>query len=357
MKLYVKLMVAGVAAAALLTGCSKKSTAKAAAETPAGDTELNLYVWTEYIPDAVIQKFTDDTGIKVNMSTYSSNEDMLAKVKAETQGAYDVVQPSDYMVEHMIKEDMLAELDKSKLTNLGNLAQQYLNPTYDPGNKYSVPYLGGLAAIGVNTAKVTKNITSYNDLFDPSLAGTEVVLDDFRAVIGMTARSMGYSMNETDHDKLAKIAGKLYTLKPNVKLYDSDSPKSALISGDCTVAYCWGAEIALAMRENPAIKIVYPTEGAYKFMDNWAVLKGAKHPDAAVKFINFMLDPKVHEMVLAEFPYMSPNATAVKEMGEEYASNTAINPPKEAVEAGEFVQNLDPETLALYDAMWTKLKS
>ena len=357
MKQCVKILVYGMLMVGLFTGCSKKPAVTKTAAFSGGDTELNLYVWTEYIPDSVIQKFTDDTGIKVNMSTYSSNEDMLAKVKTETTGAYDIVQPSDYMIEHMSEEGMLAELDKSKLPNLKNIGQQYLNPSYDPGNKYSVPYLGGLAAIGVNTAKVSKKITSYADLFDPSLAGTEVVLDDFRAVIGMTARSMGYSMNETDPDKLAKIADKLYTLKPNVKLYDSDSPKSALISGDCTVAYCWGAEIALAMRENPNIKIVYPSEGAYKFMDNWAILKGAKHPDAAIKFINFMLDPKVHEMVLEEFPYMSPNETAVKEMGDVYISNPSINPPKEAVEAGEFVKNLDPKTLAIYDAMWTKLKS
>jgi spermidine/putrescine transport system permease protein len=357
MKNILRCVVCIVVVAELFTGCSKKAAAQKTAAVPAGDSELNLYVWTEYIPDAVIQKFTQDTGIKVNMSTYSSNEDMLAKVKAETAGAYDVVQPSDYMVNHMRAEGMLEELDKSKLTNLKNIAPQYLNPSYDPGNAYSVPYLGGLAAIGVNTAKVKKNITGYKDLFDPSLAGTEVLLDDFRAVIGMTERSMGYSMNETDSGKLTKIADKLYTLKPNVKLYDSDSPKTALISGDCTVAYCWGAEIALAMRENQNIKIVYPSEGAYKFIDNWCILKGAKHPDAAIKFMNFMLDSEVNQMVLKEFPYMSPNATAVQAMGTAYTSNPATNPPKEAWSAGEFIEDLDPKTLAVYDAMWTKVKS
>ncbi len=357
MKAGLKIAAGLLTAIGLLTGCSKKSAVATAGAKTSEDTELNLYVWTEYIPDSVIEKFTKDTGIKVNMSTYSSNEDMLSKVKTETTGAYDIVQPSDYMVDHMRKEGMLAKLDKTKLPNLKNISAQFVNPSYDPESNYSVPYLGGVVAIGVNTARVNKTITSYDDVFDPSLAGTEVVLDDFRAIIGMTERSMGYSMNETDPGKLSAVAKKLYTLKSNVKLYDSDSPKSALISGDCTVAVCWGAEIALAMRENPDIKIVYPKEGAYKFIDNWCILKGAKHPGAALKFINFMLDPDVHKMVLEEFPYMSPNAAAVEKMGADYTANTAINTPKEVWTAGEFLKDLDPSTLAIYDSMWTKLKS
>ena len=285
----VSLLLIGIMLASTLTGCgeSKNST---------GET-LNIFVWTEYVPDSVIEKFEDETGIKVNVSTYSSNEDMLAKVKAESDGTYDIVQPSDYMVKQMADQDMLAEL-----------------------------------------------------------AGTTVVLDDYRAVIGITSRSMGLSMNESDPDKLAEVSDKLMGLKENIKLYDSDSPKSALISGDCTVAFCWSAEIALAMEENPDIEIVFQDEGAYLFMDNWCVTKGSKNYDAAMKFINFMLDPEVDQMVLEEFPYLSPNTVAVEAMGEEFTSNPAKNPPEEVVKKGEYVDNLDADTLAIYDTMWTKLK-
>lgn len=281
---------------------------------------------------------------------------MLAKVKTESAGTYDIVQPSDYMVEQMIAQDMLMELDKDVITNIENIDSAFLDPSYDPGNKYSVPYQGGVAAIAVNTDKVSKEITSYDDLFSEDLKGSIVSLDDYRAVIGMTARSMGYSMNETDTDKLAKIEEKLLKLKDNVKVYDSDSPKNSLISGDCTVGYCWAAEIALAQEENPAIKIVFPKEGPYVFMDNWAVLKTAKNSENAMKFINYMLDSETSQKVSEEFPYLNPNAKAVEELGDEYKSNEAKNPPADVIASGEYVSNLDTDTLAIYDAMWTKLK-
>lgn len=333
----------------MLAGCGSKS-------FEGKNGELNIFIWTEYVPDSVIEKFEKETGIKVNVSTYSSNEDMLAKVKSESEGTYDIVQPSDYMVEQMASQGMLEELKTDELKNLSNIGESYLNPSYDPGNKYSVPYQGGVAGIAVNTSKVKKDITSYDDLFDSSLKNSIVALDDYRAVIGMTARSMGYGMNETDPAVLSKIQDKLLTLKNNVKLYDSDSPKSALISGDCTVGYVWSAEIALAMEENPDIKVVYPTEGAYLFMDNWAIPKGAKNYDNAVKFIDFMLDAENAQMVLEEFPYLSPNTKAVEAMGEDYSKNEAKNPPAEVIKKGEYVKNLDADTLKIYDEMWTKLK-
>ena len=206
-KLFI-LFMAAVMAVGLMTGCGSGSSGSSAENG-----ELNVFVWTEYVPDSVIEKFEKETGIKVNVSTYSSNEDMLAKVKSESEGTYDIVQPSDYMVEQMASQGMLEKLKTDELKNLSNIGESYLNPSYDPGNKYSVPYQGGVAGIAVNTSKVKKDITSYDDLFDSSLKNSIVALDDYRAVIGMTARSMGYSMNETDPAVLSKIQDKLLTLK------------------------------------------------------------------------------------------------------------------------------------------------
>ncbi|MDD3367585.1 MAG: spermidine/putrescine ABC transporter substrate-binding protein [Lachnospiraceae bacterium] len=353
----ISVLLTATMAATLLAGCGGSGSETASSGAAAGDGgELNVFVWTEYVPDSVFEKFEEETGIKVNVSTYSSNEDMLAKVKSESEGTYDIVQPSDYMIQLMIEQGMLEELNQEALTNLSNIGESYLDPSYDPGNKYSVPYQGGVAAIAVNTDKVDLDVTSYNDLFDPALSGSLVVLDDYRAVIGMAARSLGYSMNETDTAKLTEVQDKLLTLKDNVKLYDSDSPKSALISGDCTAGFAWSAEIALAMEENPAIEVVYPSEGAYLFMDNWAITKGAKNYEAAMQFINFMLDSESAQMVSEEFPYLCPNTKAVEAMGEEYSGNLAKNPPADVIAAGEYVENLDTDTLAIYDEMWTKLK-
>ncbi|MDO4284129.1 MAG: spermidine/putrescine ABC transporter substrate-binding protein [Eubacteriales bacterium] len=351
-KRVIAVLMAAMAALPLSACGGGASTASAAGN--AG--ELNLFIWTEYVPDAVIEQFEEETGIQVNVSTFSSNEDMLAKVRSEEEGAYDIVQPSDYMVQQMIANDMLEELDQEQLTNLGNIGEAYLDPSYDPGNVYSVPYLGGVVAIGVNTDRITDEITGYDDLFNPAYADTTVVLDDTRAIIGVTERSMGLSMNESDPDTLAEVQTKLLSWKPNIKLYDSDSPKSALISGDCTIGVAWSAEIALAMDENPAIEIVYPEEGAYKFIDNWTVPKGAKNYDNAMKFINYMLEAETGQAVAQEFPYLNPNAAAIELMDEEYRNNIAKNVPQEVIENAEFVENLDTDTLAILDQMWTELK-
>lgn len=342
-------LMTGVMVCSMLTGCGNTG-------TDAQKGQVNVFIWTEYVSEAAISDFEKDTGIKVNVSTYSSNEDMLAKLKSESEGTYDVILPSDYAIEYLIAQDKLEALDKDKLSNLSNIDPAYLDESFDPGNVYSVPYEGGVACIAVNTAKVDKEITSYADLFDPSLKSQLVVLDDYRAVIGMTERSMGLSMNETDPDTLAQVEEKLLTLKDNIKLYDSDSPKSALISGDCTVGMVWSAEVALAMDENPDIEIVYPTEGAYVFLDNWAIPKGAKNYDAAMEFINYMLSAEAAKMNIEDFPYLCPNKTALEMLGEDYVNNEAKNVPADVIASGEFVSYLDTDTLAIYDEMWTKLK-
>lgn len=334
-----------------LTGCGS-----AAGSSEAAQGELNLFVWTEYLPDSVVEKFEKETGIKVNVSTYSSNEDMLAKVKSETAGAYDVLNPSDYMVAQLISQGMLKELDFEQLPNFSHIGEDYKNPSYDPGNVYSVPYMGGAGAIAVNTDLVDTEINSYADLFDPSLEGQLVVLDDFRAVIGMTSKALGYDMNETDPEKLAKVQDKLMELKKNVVLYDSDSPKSALISGDCSAGMIWSAEVAMAMEEVPAIEVVYPEEGPYLFFDNWVVTKESPNYDNAMKWINFVMDPENMAMILEEFPYLCANTDAIAKMGDEYSSNLAKNPPAEVIAKGSYVENLDSATLDTYSEMWTKLK-
>lgn len=350
MKKLISMMLCVVMAVSMLTGCGSSG-------TEAGKNgELNLYIWTEYVSEDVIHKFEEETGIKVNVSYYSSNEDLLAKMKAESEGAFDVIQPSDYLVEDLIKQEMVQELDLSKLPNFKNIGEQYKNPSYDPGNKYSVPYLGGVAGIAVNTANIKDEITSYDDLFDPKYKQEIVALDDFRAIIGVTERSMGMSMNETDSSKLSEVQKKLLSLKDNIKLFDSDSPKSALISGECNLAVCWSAEIAMAMDENPDIKIVFPSEGAYVFIDNWSIPKGAKNVENAYKWIDFIMDGDNMAESLEVYPYMCCNTAAVEKMDESYTGNEAKNVPASAIENGEFVSNLDTDTMKVLNDMWTELK-
>ena len=350
-KKIIALLLSSALVLTSLSGCGSSGSSDAGKNG-----ELNLFVWTEYLPDSVVEKFEKESGIKVNVSTFSSNEDMLAKVKAEKAGAYDILNPSDYMVAQLIKQDMLAELDFEKIPNFSHIGESYKNPAYDPGNVYSVPYMGGAGAIAVNTDLIKDDINSYADLFDKSLEGKLVVLDDFRAVIGITSKALGYDMNETDTTKLSEVSKKLMDLKKNVVLYDSDSPKSALISGDCAAGMIWSAEVAMAMEEVPSIKVVYPEEGPYLFFDNWVVTKDSPNYENAMKWMNFIMEPENMAMVLEEFPYLCANTDAIALMGDEYSSNLAKNPPTEVIAKGSYVENLDSDVLDIYSEMWTKLK-
>lgn len=334
--------VSVLAASASFTGC-----AGAAAK------EVNVFCWTEYFPESLLDKFEDETGIHVNFSTYSSNEDMLNKVKAEAEGTYDICIPSDYMIDMMVDQDLLEELDTDKLTNLGNIDESYLGQYFDPDNNYSVPYMAGACTLAVNTDKVTDPITSYADIFDPKYSGQIVVLDDFRAVIGLAAKTLGYTMSETDPGKLAEISTKLMELKPNVVALDSDNPKGLLIEGEASIAYIWSAEIALAAAENPAIEIVFPEEGMYLFQDGMVIPKGAKNYDNAIAFINFVLDGENSAEISREFPYLNPNTAAAEILGEEFLSNKAANPPAEEIAKGEYVLEVG-DVISEYDNMWTE---
>lgn len=332
----------------LLTGCSGGQ------EEKESKGELNIFVWTEYMPESVFSAFEEETGIKVNVQTYSSNEDMLAKVKSSNEGLYDIVVPSDYMVKMMMDQGLLAELDQSKIPSLSNIDKSYLDQSFDPGNKYSVPYMGGVAALVVNKKMVDEDITSFKQIFDPKYKNSLVVLDDFRAVIGMTAKSLGYSLNTTDDAELAEVSDALETLKPNIKLYDSDSPKTAMLNGETAIGYMWNAEIAICTEESDDFQVVFPEEGCYLFLDNLSILKGAKNPENAHAFLDFILRPDISKLVSDEFPYLNPNGEAVKLLPDSYKNNPASNVPPEIFAAGEYVQDIGAD-VEKYDTIWTKL--
>lgn len=316
---------------------------------------LNLFMWTEYIPDSVIEGFEKETGIKVEMQTYSNNEEMLAKVQGSNKGAYDIVCPSDYMVENMISSDLLLELDKSKLTNLGNLDEAYLNPSYDKDNKHSIPYMGGAGLIIYNKNMVPEgaDFTDYNELFKPDYENSIVVLDDFRSIIGITALSMDYSFNETDSTKLNEIKDKMLTLKPNIKSFDSDSPKTLMITEETAVGLMWSGEAALALSENENLGIAFPKKGMYLFLDNLCITKDAKNAENAYKFIDYVLKAEVNKEISSEFPYLNPNKAGVALMDDAYKNNKAICIPADEIKKGFYVQNIG-KTVDTYSEIWAE---
>lgn len=344
--------LAAAAVAALFTGCK-------AAETKTKDgyaSEISFYQWTEYTPQSVLDGFQKKYGIKVKMTNYSSSEEMVSKLKAGGKSQYDVVVPSCYSVKAMIAQNLIQKLDKSNIPNLKNIDTSTLDKPFDPGNQYTVPYMMSPCVLVVNTKKVTKNITSFNDLLDPSLKGKVVVVDDERPIIGLALKALGYSVNDTDQSHLDKAAEWLKKFRPNIKNFDSDSPKTSLISGDCTVGYIYNGEASLALQANKDLKIVWTSEGlSGLIMDNLAVVNGTKHKKEAELFINYILDKDTSKEITAAYPYTNPNLAAHDLLGDSYLKNDAINIPWDKIKSAELIDDVG-DNLTKFDDIWSTFK-
>ena len=337
-------------------------------------TEVNLFVWTEYIPQEIIDCFEEVYEITVNKDEYSSNEEMYAKLSAGGAN-YDLVQPTDYIVPLMIRQGLLQPLDKSKLTVLEGFDANYLDLPFDPGNEYTIPYQAGTDAIVVNTDAVSEVPTSWADLWKPEYAGRLVSLDDSRLVIGITLLTLGYDINTTDPAQLAEAKAKLSELAAGIKLFDSDSPKTALIAGDVDLGITWTGEAFLAQQENPAIQYVYPSEGAIVWQDTYAIPADAPHADAAYAWLNYSMQSDLFWLMLRDFPFTNPNSAALNYAkdnamviedinGDEttvgalhaaYMNSNITNTPPEVLAAGHRIEDVG-EALPLYDQIWTEVK-
>jgi spermidine/putrescine transport system permease protein len=316
--------------------------------------ELNVFNWSEYLPQSVIDKFQENYNIKVNYSTFSSNEEMLSKLMAGGS-QYDLVVASDYMVEVLVNQKLIQPVNMDNIPNFKNLDTNVLNLSFDPGNKYSVPYMWGDACIAVDTSKVTIPINSYKDLWNPELKNSIVVLDDQRAIIGMALKKLGYSINETSPKALEEAKLELMALQPNIKAYDSDSPKTLLINGEAPVGFVWGAEASLAKRENPNITAVIPVEGLFLQQDNFVIPGQSKNKSAAEQFINFILEPEISAEISKEFPYANPNKASYPYMEQDMLNDIAVYPPDEAVKNGEHLKDIG-QTAQLFDKVWSEIK-
>ena len=339
--------------------------------------EVNIYVWTQYIPQDIIDCFELVYGVTVNREEYSANEEMYAKLNAGATN-YDLVQPTDYIIPLMIRQGLLQKLDKSKLPVLGTFDPNYLNLPFDPNNEYTIPYQAGTDAIIVNTDKITDPPKSWADLWKPEFieAGRMVALDDSRIGPAIALLTLGYDVNTTDPKQLEEAEAKLAELAKGIRLYDSDSPKTALIAGDVDLGWTWTGEAFLAHQENPAIEYVYPTEGALVWQDNYAMPKDAPHPDAAYAWLNYSMQPDIFWLMLRDFPYTNPSKgtldyatgdTTTKvdngaggtitpaDLHKGYIDSPITNTPPDALQKGHRIVDVG-EATPLYDEIWTRIK-
>ncbi len=287
--------------------------------------ELNLFAWSEYVPQEVIDGFTKETGITVNYETFSSNEELLSKLIAGGT-AYDLVQPTDYAAEIMIREKLLSPLDHSKIPLLGNIAAEFTGLAHDPQQKYSVPYMSGTVGIVVNTEVVKTPVTSYAEFFQKKYSGRLVVLNDNRELVTWALATKGVNPNEVTPENLAKAKPVLKEWLPLVKLFDSDSPKTALLNGDVDLGIVWSGEAAILWNENKKFAYYLPSEGAHRFVDVLAIPAVSKNKEAAHLFINYILRPEVSKIISEKFPYTNPNAETRKILTPEQLANPASYP-------------------------------
>lgn len=347
-------------AALALAGCGKPpEPAKAEAAAPPAEAapaskELSVFCWSEYIPQSVIDAFSKETGIKVSVENYASNEEMLAKLLAGG-GTYDIIQPSEYVVGALAKDGLLHPIDQSKVPNLKNIDPKFLNMSFDPGNKFSVPFMAGTVGIVVNTEKVPDEIRGFADVFTEKNKQNIVVLDDAREIVTWGFFTQGTPINDVTDANLEKVKPLLAKWLPLVKVYDSDSPKTALLNGDVAIGVVWGGEGAILLNEDKKFKWVIPSEGTHLFIDSLAIPKTSKNVANAEAFMNFILRPEISKEISDAFPYLNPNLAARELLTPEQRNNAASFPTAEELTKMQIFEDIGQQASKI-DEIVTSLK-
>jgi spermidine/putrescine-binding protein len=337
--------------------------AVAAAECEAGETDGDLvfYNWSDYIDPELITQFEEEAGVSVTSDYYPSNEELLAKVQAGGSG-YDVIVPSDYMVNIMREEELLMELNNDAIPNASNVAEEFSDPPYDPGNTFSKPYQWGTTGLGVDLSVVGEDVQpSWDLIFDPETAsqysGQIALLDDPRETMAAALYYLGYSPNTTSEEELQEASDLIAQATENVAAFDSNLYTDLLLSGEVAISHGFSGNYfaAFAEAEDPSqYAYLIPEEGATKWVDTMAILKDAPNPCTAHTFINFLLDAENGAQLTNWNYYGSPNAAAEEFILDEILNDPAIYPPNE--DNLYFLEDTGDAEI-LYNDLFTRAKS
>ena len=330
------------------------------------DRVVNVCSWGEYIDESLITRFEEETGIRVNYQTAESNEALYSLIKMG--GAdFDVIVPSDYMIARLIEEDMLAELDYDNIPNFDLIDDTYKHLSYDPENKYTVPYTWGALGIIYNTAMVSEPITSWSAMFDPQYAGQVLMINNSRDAIGAALLSLGYSLNTTDESQLEEAFSLIKQAKDNgvYQAFVMDEVFGKMEGGNAAIAMYYAGDYLTMLENNEDLAFVIPEEGSNWFVDAMCVLKSSQHKDEAEEWINFIASTDANLANMDYIWYASPNTEALEEYPAYYqeVNNEELDPElyeimapsEETLARCELYKNLPKATLRLYDSLWTRL--
>ncbi len=332
----------------LMTGCSKTEGEK-----------VYVYNWGEYIDQDTIDMFEEETGITVVYDEFEQNEEMFPKIKS---GAvqYDVVCPSDYMIQKMIEEDLLAEINFDNVPNIKNIDPAYLtsSKSFDPENKYSVPYCWGTLGILYNKTMVDGPIDSWSAIFDEKYSGNILMIDSVRDAFGIALSYLGYDLNTTDEAQLEEAKALLQQQYPLVQAYVVDQVRDKMIGGEAAIGVIYSGEAIFTKRENPDLEYIVPNEGSNVWIDGWVIPKNCRDKENAEAFINYMCSAEIALKNFEYITYSTPNAAAREMITDEDIKNSEVAFPEQSVlDRCRTYKYLGEELEALYINKWNEVKS
>lgn len=321
--------------------------------------ELYVYCYGDYFDPMILEDFEAETGIRVIPDYYDTAEEMYT-VLENNATTYDCVCTSDYMIQRMIDNDMLAELDTAALPELSNIADVYMkkSESFDPGNKYSVPYQLGVSGILYNKEMVGDiEIDSWDDLWNEKFKAQMVMPDSVRDAFMIGLKKNGYSLNSTDEEEIKKAADDLIAQKPLVYKYANDSARDLLADGSAALGVVWNGEYIYTRDLNDKVEFVVPKEGTEFFIDSWVIPKEAVNKDKAEQWINFLCKAETAAKNFDYLYYTTPNEAAMELIDEEYLNEEAVFPSEETIEKCESLRTLDSKSTDLYSDYWKKVKA
>ncbi len=348
----VRSLCGGIFWCLLAVGCSDSSAPQA--NQSADPPTLYYFTWSDYVDPTIVAGFEKTHHARIVVDTFSSNEELLAKVQTGMTG-YDVVVPSDFMAGIMSRLGLLAELDRQRIPNLRHLEEVLQQLPFDPDNRFAIPYLWGTVGIGYDSEVLAEPPRSWEALWNPQYAGRISMLNDQREVFGVALKALGHSLNSQSEREIRQARNKLITQKPLVKAYSSEQFDQLLVSGEVVMAHGWGGPVARAMRERPAIRYIIPQEGGTIWTDCLAVLASSSQKTLAMDFINFLLDTQVATQTSQRLLFASANRLVREQLPPDIRNNAAVYPPNEAISRMEWIEDVSG-AMRYYDRGWTELK-
>ena len=318
-----------------------------------------VYNWGEYLDPEVLTLFEQETGIDVVYEEFETNEILYPKISSGAI-AYDVICPSDYMIQRMIENNLLAEINFDNIPNVKNIGKDYMEQSrqFDPENKYSVPYCWGTVGILYNKTMVDEPITSWSVLWDEKYKDNILMQDSVRDAFGVTLKYLGYSLNSTDLDELTEARDLLIKQKPLVQAYVIDQVRDKMIGNEAAIGVIYSGEAIYTQMENPDLEYVIPEEGSNIWIDSWVIPKNAENKENAEKFINFLCRPEIALMNFEYITYSTPNSEARKLIEDEAIRNSEIAfPDFSKYDNLETFQYLGTEADQTYGELWNQVKS